>query len=130
MRTLLHWAVRLYPADWRARYGQELHGLLDDMKPTWQDVVDVAMGGLQMQLRHSVVRPAVAFSIVGVCVASVVALTLPKQFVAQGVVSVRFREPTAGARMTTTFSSDELRSLLDAHHLFPSNGNQREEAAR
>jgi hypothetical protein len=133
MRTLLRLVARLYPAKWRARYGPELDGLLDDMTPIWQDVLDVAKGGLQMQLRHSVVSLAVLFSIVGAGVAMLVTLTLPTQFIARGFVSMQPRDTAAdplSTLRTTTFSGDQLRSVLDAHNLFPSDGGHREKRLR
>jgi hypothetical protein len=138
MRTLLHWAARLYPAEWRARYGQELQGLLDDLEPAWQDVLDVVNGGLQMQLRHSVVRLAFVFGIVGVCVAGVVALSLPKQFVSRGVVScwppnkpVFVKPGQPPATVVTAISAADLKSVLDADNLFPSSiGSEREKRLR
>jgi hypothetical protein len=46
MRRLLKWASRLYPKDWRNRYGDEFDALLDDAKPQWRDVWDVAIAGV------------------------------------------------------------------------------------
>jgi len=31
MKTLVRWAVRLYPAAWRARYGVEMEALLEEL---------------------------------------------------------------------------------------------------
>ena len=41
MKTLLRWAVRLYPSAWRSRYAREFDALLDDISPTIRDVWDV-----------------------------------------------------------------------------------------
>jgi hypothetical protein len=46
MRRLLRLLLWLYPPQWRARYGDELHALFDDMEPGWSDVWNVAANGL------------------------------------------------------------------------------------
>ena len=33
MRRLVEWGVRLYPAHWRARYGDEFLALIEDARP-------------------------------------------------------------------------------------------------
>jgi hypothetical protein len=129
MKTLLRWAAWLYPAKWRARYGQELRGLLDDVEPVWHDVLDVAKGGLRMRLRHRVVRLAVVFGLIGVSVAGIVAMMLPEEYRAHGTVFMQPRDPASNPLSTlmTTLREGDLQSILDAHHLFPkSGGNQRE----
>ena len=41
MRTLIRWAVRLYPATWRNRYAVEFEALLDDISPCAGDLLNV-----------------------------------------------------------------------------------------
>jgi hypothetical protein len=43
-------AARLYPKDWRERYGAEFDALLDDAKPRWRDLADVLRGAFIMQM--------------------------------------------------------------------------------
>jgi uncharacterized protein involved in exopolysaccharide biosynthesis len=50
MKRLLHLAMRLYPAQWRARYGVEFQYLLDDSRAGWRDLLDVARTGLHLRL--------------------------------------------------------------------------------
>jgi hypothetical protein len=50
MRTLLRWAVRLYPAAWRERYGAEFDALLEDISPSFGDVCDVFGAALRARL--------------------------------------------------------------------------------
>jgi hypothetical protein len=49
MKRTIHFAVYLYPAWWRARYGPELDALLDDMSPGFGDLLNIAKGALLMQ---------------------------------------------------------------------------------
>jgi hypothetical protein len=46
MRQLIRWTARLYPAQWRERYGEELDALVEDIQPQWQDLFNVLLGAL------------------------------------------------------------------------------------
>lgn len=46
MKRLARWLARLYPRQWRARYGAEFDALLEDMNLTWRDVFGVALAAL------------------------------------------------------------------------------------
>ena len=35
MTSFMRFAVSLYPARWRARYGREFEALIEDMDPGW-----------------------------------------------------------------------------------------------
>ncbi len=43
--------LRLYPRAWRARYGDELLGLIDDAGLSWRIVADVAAGAVVERVR-------------------------------------------------------------------------------
>jgi uncharacterized protein involved in exopolysaccharide biosynthesis len=51
MKLLTDWLIRLYPATWRQRYGEELKALVEDSSPGWLAVFDVFTGALRMQLK-------------------------------------------------------------------------------
>ncbi len=42
--------LRLYPAEWRARYAAAFHALLPERPPTLRDRIDIARGALDAQL--------------------------------------------------------------------------------
>ena len=44
--------LRLYPADWRARYGAEMLELLEHAPPTWRDRADLVRGALDARVHH------------------------------------------------------------------------------
>ena len=48
MRSLL---IRLYPARWRARYGDEFEAILEERPLGPYDVADILLGALDAQLR-------------------------------------------------------------------------------
>lgn len=46
MKRIAHWFARLYPRQWRARYGREFDALLEDTNLRWRDVFGVALAAL------------------------------------------------------------------------------------
>jgi hypothetical protein len=50
MRRIAQSLVRLYPANWRERYGEEFETLLDDCSPGWPGIYDLVKGAIKMQL--------------------------------------------------------------------------------
>lgn len=43
--------IRLYPAQWRKRYGEEFEALLEDSAPGLRAILDLMKGAIKM--RHS-----------------------------------------------------------------------------
>ncbi|HEX8938203.1 MAG TPA: hypothetical protein VF776_08050 [Sphingomicrobium sp.] len=52
MKDARHWLIRLYPASWRSRYGDELDELLSH-GCNWQDAIDVARAALIERMFYS-----------------------------------------------------------------------------
>jgi hypothetical protein len=50
MRHVTRFLIRLYPATWRARYGEEFETLLEDSSPSWTAIFDLLKGAIKMQL--------------------------------------------------------------------------------
>lgn len=44
------WLVRLYPAAWRTRYGEEFVALLEDRPPSARQVIDIVLGAIDAHL--------------------------------------------------------------------------------
>jgi uncharacterized protein involved in exopolysaccharide biosynthesis len=66
MKRLAQWMMRLYPAVWRARYGDEVDALLADSGADAHVVVDLLQGGVRMQLaRLSFWKMALALGVTG-----------------------------------------------------------------
>lgn len=51
MSSLVGVCIRLYPARWRARYGDELRQLMEEMDAQPRDVIDLLAGAIQSHLR-------------------------------------------------------------------------------
>jgi len=87
MRRLVEWGVRLYPAQWRARYGDEFLALIEDAPPRWRDVWDVLRGALAMQLTSgSFIKMVAAFAIAGMLAAAIWSAMLPDRYVSTSVL--------------------------------------------
>jgi hypothetical protein len=50
MKRLSKSLVRLYPAEWRQRYGAEFEAMLEDVPPGWSAHFDLFKGAIRMQL--------------------------------------------------------------------------------
>ena len=50
MRRFVRFLIRLYPANWRTRYGEEFEALIDDSSSGWPAVFDLLKGAIRMQL--------------------------------------------------------------------------------
>jgi hypothetical protein len=53
MKRLTRFFIRLYPATWRARYGEEFEALLEDSSSDWPAIFDLLKGAIRMQLSVS-----------------------------------------------------------------------------
>jgi hypothetical protein len=95
MKRMMRWAAGLYPAAWRARYGEELEVLLEDAAPRWTDLLDLLRGALTMQMKGvSYGKIAAGFTIAGALAAGAWSLAFPDRYVSSAVL--RIGNPAAG----------------------------------
>jgi len=87
MKRLVRWAGRLYPSEWRERYGAEFEALLEDANSGSGDLWDVLKGALLMRItRINFVSITAAFALAGVLCAGVWTLVSPARFVSTTVM--------------------------------------------
>ncbi len=77
MRCVAHLLIRLYPASWRARYGEEFEALLEDSPPGWRGTFDLVKGAIKMQLSvpafpKLALMPSIAGLLAGLAISFVV----------------------------------------------------------
>lgn len=104
MKSLLHAAVRLYPAPWRQRYAAELHALIDDMDADWRDVLNLLWGAFHMRIHEISTFPlagGVGGAVIGVLIA---ASTSAGLYAATAMVHLPVRTDDAVVRITTALS--------------------------
>lgn len=116
MRRMMRWAARLYPAAWRARYGDELDVLLDDAGPRWADAFDILRGALTMQVATlNFWKIAAAFAIAGAMTAGAWSLTQSDRYVSSAVL--RISDPSAGVtRMQAWLHMQALQQEVLSRH--------------
>ena len=90
MRRWLAGVAKLYPREWRARYGEEFDALMEDVTPDWREFADVLGGAvrLQVQSERGVVGLIGAMGIAGVVVAACLSFVLPGRYVSTAVLAV------------------------------------------
>lgn len=73
--------LRLYPAAWRERYGEELEALMLDVPGGWRGNLDVIKGALAMRMTyHSSAKVVPAFVIFGALAGLLVSYVMPAQW--------------------------------------------------
>jgi capsular polysaccharide biosynthesis protein len=89
MNRMARWMIRLYPASWRARYGDEVEALLSDTGADARIVGDLARGGIRMQLK-AWPFPLLAFvlGLAGVLLGAGVSLLIPNTYRSQATLRI------------------------------------------
>jgi len=132
MRRLMRFAAGLYPAAWRARYGEELEALLEDIGPVRRDVWNVAGGALKMQMTTWAWWKLVpAQALAGAIVMAVAAFTMQPAYQSSGVMRMALQRAAPGespdlammGRMddlrTKTLSRTALSKIIADERLYP-----------
>jgi len=89
MNRLAKWMMRLYPANWRARYGDELDALVSDAGADTRVVTDLLKGGIRMQFKAwSFPALALTLGILGAILGAGVGLLLPSQYTSRARLQV------------------------------------------
>jgi len=84
-----HALIRLYPAAWRERYGEELEALMTDLPAGWRGNLDVFKEALGMRLRYqSWMKIVPGFVIVGALVGFLGSYLVTTQFMAKAVLQI------------------------------------------
>lgn len=123
MRRAIRWAMRLYPAVWRERYGREFEALLEDVGPGWRELWDVIGEALKMQMfTWTWRRTAAAFALAGAVVAAVIALRTPNVYVSTAVVRIAQGPETfrvIGLWKQEALGRSSLAQIITRYGLYP-----------
>ena len=130
----MRFAAGLYPAAWRARYGEEFEALLEDVGPVWRDVWNVLGGALKMQIvTWSFWKLVPALGMAGAIAAGVAAFTMRTEYLSSGVMRVTpmvvTEAPGEGADLAMaqrvenlrleTLSRTSLAKIIAEENLYP-----------
>ena len=81
MKRAMKLLVRLYPSGWRARYGAEVEGLLEETRPSVRDAFDILWGALKMQITTwSFRRIVLVCTAVGILAATAISFAVPVHY--------------------------------------------------
>jgi hypothetical protein len=107
MRGLARLLVRLYPARWRARYGEEFEALMEDSSSSGPAIFDLLKGAIRMQLSvPAFPKLALILSIAGLLAGLLVSSVVTRRYVS--TTELRFSTPFAEDK-----SPDARRNLTE-----------------
>lgn len=97
MNRVARWMIRLYPASWRARYGDEIDALLSDTGADVRIVGDLARGGMRMQLKAwPFPLLALVLGLAGLVLGTGVAWLIPNLYTSQATLRIE-KEPSVAS---------------------------------
>jgi hypothetical protein len=89
MRRVTRFLIRLYPANWRARYGEEFEALLEDSSPGWRAIFDLLKGAIKMQLSvPAFPKLALMLSVTGLVAGLAISFVVAPRFVSTAVMTL------------------------------------------
>ena len=122
---LARWLTRLYPSAWRERYGEEFDALVEDSRPGWRGLADIARGALTMQLKTglNLKRTVLVCSLAGLALALPAILMIPKIFLSTAALSIKSPASPAMADAVShaaerVLRRDNLIALMDRRQLY------------
>ncbi len=128
MKRVLVWAVRLYPVDWRRRYGTEFEALLNESGGDWPALMDVLRGAVTIQMkRWNVWKLTAIGGLAGAAIAGTVVGLLPTTYVSEGVILVHSREAPSDTRVWLGGLNQAVLSQASLEPLIQSNGLYKKE---
>jgi uncharacterized protein involved in exopolysaccharide biosynthesis len=90
MNRVLKFLARLYPSEWRNRYGAEYEALLEEGTPRVRDAVDVLWSAVKMQVTsRSFVRIVLPCTLAGMFAAVIISVVAPPEYVSQTTILMR-----------------------------------------
>jgi len=97
MRRVARFLIRLYPANWRARYGEEFDALLEDSPPGLGSLFDLMKGAIKMQMNvPSFPKVALVLGVAGLLVGLGVSFLVKPRYVSTSVMTF---ESTPGSTL-------------------------------
>ena len=90
MRRWIALAARLYPRDWRARYGEEFDALVADATADWRQLLNVSRTAFAMQFARRVraLKIATAVALAGALLALAASYRVPPRYVSSATFRI------------------------------------------
>jgi len=122
MRRMARWMIRLYPASWRARYGEEIEALLSDTGADARVIGDLARGGMRMQLKAwPFPLLALALGAAGLLTGLAVSFLVPNVYVSEAVLRIDSGHLTTD-RLDMRYAEDEVESRTNLSRIIMTTG--------
>lgn len=110
MNRLAKWMMRLYPARWRKRYGDELDALLADTGADARVVADLAAGGVRMQFSTwSFPKLALVLGIGGLLLGAAGSFLLAPIYMSKATLQIT---PVATNESSTQTASMQMNAMI------------------
>jgi hypothetical protein len=124
MKSIVRNLARLYPASWRARYGAEFDALLEDVRPSARQALDVFLGAMSMQMTTWNFGKIVAVSAVaGLGLASIGAFLKPAQYDSSTKIEIYGSDSAALSAIDgisrVILSRESLTAVIQKYNLYP-----------
>jgi hypothetical protein len=120
MNRVAKWMMRLYPARWRRRYGDELDALLAESGADTRVVVDLLKGGVRMQFSTwSFAKLAAVLGVAGVLLAAAGSYLIAPIYESKATVEMTGPQPGSVIRRMepVILSRPSLASIINAPQL-------------
>jgi hypothetical protein len=104
MNRLAKWMMRLYPAAWRARYGDEMEALLADSGADAKTVTNLLAGGIRMRFSGSFLKLALALGVAGMLIGFGASYLRKPQYVSKATLLMTPAQLITAQDVTTQLS--------------------------
>lgn len=128
MNRFARYLIRLYPASWRSRYGDEFEALIEDSSPDIRSAFDLMKGAINMHLKvRSFLKLAPLLSIAGFLVGLVASVLVTPLYVSTATLLFEatpgFPQTPPGAHLSEfepqVLNRNSLSSVIRKLNLYP-----------
>jgi hypothetical protein len=100
MKSAARFLIQLYPANWRARYGEEFRALLEDSAPSFSAIFDLMKGAITMHLSvPAFPKLALLLSVAGLLAGWGVSFLVTPSYVSEATLLLVQRSGSAPAEL-------------------------------
>jgi len=115
MKRLLKFFARLYPSDWRKRYGVEYDALLEQGTPRVRDAFDVLRTAVEMHVTNwSLVKVVLPCAICGALLTGAISFAISPQYVSRALIRLTVNDEVARSKDDTVARDTAIALLPDA----------------
>jgi hypothetical protein len=96
MKSPARFLIRLYPATWRERYGEEFEALLEDTSSGWPTIFDLLKGAIKMQLSlPTFPKLALMLSIAGILAGLAISFIVTPRYISRAGMAFEGSAPAS-----------------------------------